>query len=80
MSSTPKIDAIFNMSGSFVIELKSVLAGARIYEGADYAEAGFDIERQTQAHHLLHFHTKDKAAEAKMTWEKHAVGRGRPGQ
>ncbi len=76
MSPEAKTDSTFNLFGTFALELKSVLAAARMYEGEDYIVGGFDKERQSKGLCLLQFHSKGKATEAATTWEKHTRTRG----
>jgi hypothetical protein len=71
MTNPPKVEALFNIDGHFVNELKIVLGSENLVEGGDYVDAGFDQALRLQGNHLLRFHTGEKAAKATTVWNKH---------
>ncbi|MBP2446902.1 hypothetical protein [Rhizobium leguminosarum] len=74
MNHAPENDALFNITGHFVQELKAVLQSESIVEGPDYENSAFDEKRRAEGLHLLRFH-KTGTAQATRIWEKHTTAR-----
>ncbi|EJC79973.1 hypothetical protein Rleg4DRAFT_1579 [Rhizobium leguminosarum bv. trifolii WSM2297] len=75
MNQAPQNEALFNITGHFVGELKAVLHSESIVEGADYENSAFDEKRRAEGLHLLRFHETGTAAQATQIWEKHTTAR-----
>jgi len=75
MNHAPENDALFNITGHFVQELKAVLQSESIVEGSDYENSAFDEKRRAEGLHLLRFHKTGTAAQATQIWEKHMTAR-----
>ncbi|WSH66291.1 hypothetical protein U8Q05_07455 [Rhizobium ruizarguesonis] len=75
MTDAPENEALFNITGHYVQELKTVLESEKIIEGSDYENSAFDEKRRNEGLHLLHFHKTGIAAQATQIWEKHKTAR-----
>ncbi|MBB4288898.1 hypothetical protein GGE16_000914 [Rhizobium leguminosarum] len=75
MNQAPQTEALFNITGHFVEELKAVLHSESIVEGSDYENSAFDEKRRAEGFHLLRFHKTATADQATQIWEKHTIAR-----
>ncbi|AHF82983.1 MULTISPECIES: hypothetical protein [Rhizobium] len=75
MTDAPENEALFNITGHYVQELKAVLQSESIVEGTDYENSAFNEKRRNEGLHLLRFHKTGTAAQATQIWEKHMTAR-----
>lgn len=75
MTDAPENEALFNITGHYVQELKAVLQSESIVEGTDYENSAFNEKRRAEGLHLLRFHKTGTAAQATQIWEKHMTAR-----
>lgn len=77
MSEAPKNEALFDIAGRYVLELKTVLNSEKVFEGTDYEDAAFSQSLRNDGQHLLRFHNSQRAAHAKQIWDKYSSKRAK---
>lgn len=74
MSSNAR-NAVFDMDGHYVRELKIVLGSASVIEGFDYQDVEFDEALSSKGKYQLKFSDPKRATDALEIWRAHLISR-----